>query len=52
MHLTMLMCHGLQSSHSTYFLTSLADSFNKTLKELESEPDDPFNSSEEEKERE
>ena len=45
MQLAMLMCRGLQSSHSTYSLTSYADSLHNMLKQLESEPDDPFNSS-------
>jgi hypothetical protein len=52
MQLAMLMCRGLQSSHSTYSLTSYADSLHNMLKQLESEPDDPFNSSGEEMETE
>jgi hypothetical protein len=52
MQLAMLMCRGLQSSHSTYTITNYADSLDKMLKQLESEPDDPFNSSGGEMERE
>jgi hypothetical protein len=52
MQLAMLMCRGLQSSHSTYTITSYADSLDKMLKQLESEPDDLLNSSGGEMERE